>query len=112
MPTRIRILFTLLLLTALALAPVPSLFAAEAAKAPAPTAGQSQDLAAFLNSLAQTALPGQESFTPAPENKVISCQYSACPTGQRCRYCNRNWVCIFDYPDPDYVPPGCSGGPL
>jgi hypothetical protein len=112
MPNRIRIPF-LLLLTALAfpLAPASNLSASEAGKAPALATGQSQDLAAFLNSLAQPALPGQESLIPAPENKVIYCSFSGCPSGQRCLNCNGNWVCIYTYPDdPDRVPAGCTGG--
>jgi hypothetical protein len=90
----------------------PNLFAAEHAAAPS-VAAQPTDLAAFLDSLKtgdQGSLDGK--LTPAPENKVIYCQYQGCPTGQTCWYCHNNWVCIFNYPDPTQVPPGCSGGPL
>src|SRR5215218_6977621 len=100
MPNRTRIPIKLLLLAMLALL-AQNLFAAEGWKTPGPAAGQPQDLAAFLGSLADQPLPGGESFTPAPENRVIYCSYQSCPAGQRCWYCNRNWVCIYDYPDPD-----------
>lgn len=104
MPNRTRISIKLLVFAMLAL-PLfaQNLFAAEA--------GQPQDLAAFLGALADQPLPGGESFTPAPENKVVYCSYQPCPAGQSCWYCNRNWVCIFVYPDPNQVPAGCTGGP-
>jgi hypothetical protein len=48
---------------------------------------------------------------PRPD-KVIYCSYQGCPTGQTCWYCHQQWVCIWNYPDPTQVPPGCSGGPV
>lgn len=90
----------------------PSLLVAETATAPS-VAAQPTDLTVFLNSL-KTGDQGSlnQSLAPAPENKIIYCQYQGCPTGQTCWYCHSNWVCIFNYPDPTQVPPGCSGGPL
>jgi hypothetical protein len=108
MPNRTRTPLKLLVLTLLAL-PLAllsqNLFAAEEGSAP--------DLAAFLGSLADPSVPGEESFTPAPENRAGSC-ILACAPGQRCLYCNQSWVCIWVYPDnPNRIPPGCStGGPL
>lgn len=113
MPNRSLVPIKLLVLALLALplallAQNPS--GAEEGKAPSVAAGQTQDIAAFLGSLADQPLPGGKDFTPAPENKIIYCSYQPCPTGQSCWYCNRNWVCIFDYPDPDHIPSGCTGG--
>lgn len=113
MPNRTLIAIQLLVLALLAL-PFALLAqtssAAEKGTAPSLAAGERQDLADFLGSLSGQPLPGEESFTPAPENKVVYCYYQSCPTGQRCWYCNRNWVCIYEYPDPDQVPAGCTGG--
>jgi hypothetical protein len=113
MPKRTLILLKLLVLTLLAfpfalLAQNPS--AAEEWKTLGLATGQPQELADFLGSLADQPLPGGENFTPAPENKVIYCGYQSCPTGQRCWYCRSNWVCVWEYPDPDQVPSGCTGG--
>jgi hypothetical protein len=103
---------TLLLLVLSFVVASPRLSAADNANGPAVQASQPMDLSTFLNSL-KTGDQGAlgQSLTPAPENKVIYCSYQACPTGQRCWYCHSNWVCIYEYPDPEQVPPGCSGGP-
>ena len=87
------------------------LFAADATS-PSPAVRQPQDLGSFLHTLASgsQATTEQQIFTPTPENKVVSCYYQSCPTGQTCWYCHQNWVCIYNYPDPDRVPPGCTGG--
>lgn len=76
---------------------------------PAPAA-EAQDLASFLDSLAAQPSPDGQTFTPAPENRIQYCTYQPCPTGQRCWYCNRNWICLWEYPDPDHVPAGCTAG--
>jgi hypothetical protein len=88
------------------------LFAADATS-PSPAGRQPQDLGSFLDTLASgsTVPTEHQIFTPAPENKIIYCSYQGCPTGQTCWYCHQNWICIFNYPDPTMVPPGCSGGP-
>src|SRR5690242_17320599 len=103
MPNRTLIPIQLLVLALLVL-PLSLLAqntsAAKERKDLGPAAGQPQDLADFLDSLAGQTLPDGESFTPTPENKVVYCYYQSCPTGQRCWYCNRNWVCIYEYPDP------------
>ena len=91
----------------------PSRGAAQAvAPGPQAKAVHSVDLTTFLGSLQENdhTLAGNQNLTPAPENKIISCTYFPCPTGQTCWYCHNNWVCIFNYPDPDQVPPGCTGG--
>jgi hypothetical protein len=82
----------------------PSLSATENGRSLSPVASQPMDLATFLGTMSGTPAP--------PPEDVIYCSYSGCPTGQTCRYCNRNWVCIWNYPDPEQVPPGCSGGPV
>jgi hypothetical protein len=46
---------------------------------------------------------------PVPRPAVTYCP---CPSGMFCAYCNRNYVCVFNYPDPDYCPQGCVCGPL
>jgi hypothetical protein len=100
-------------LLAFSLFAVSPLLAAETANGPAVTASQPTNLATFLENL-KTGDQGSanQSLMPAPENKIITCQYSACPTGQTCWYCHNAWVCLWNYPDPTQVPPGCSGGPL
>jgi hypothetical protein len=91
----------------------PTLFAAEGTASPAVNANHPMDLTTFLNTLdtKDQGLAGNQSLLPAPENKFVYCSSQGCPTGQTCRYCHSSWVCIYNYPDPDQVPPGCSGGP-
>jgi hypothetical protein len=115
-PSRPPILRLPLVVLALSLAFCsPGLFAADVAS-PSPASQQPQQpqaLGSFLHTLAagSQATTEHQIFTPAPENKILSCSYQACPTGQTCWYCHQNWFCIFNYPDPDMVPPGCSSGP-
>jgi hypothetical protein len=92
----------------------PGLFAAEEPSGPAVKGAHPMDLTTFLDSLKadNQGLPGNQNLLPTPENKIIYCSYQGCPTGQRCWYCHSNWVCIYNYPDPEQVPPGCSGGPV
>jgi hypothetical protein len=85
---------------------------AQAAAGPQAQNVHAVDLTTFLGTLQKQdqGLTGNQALPPAPENRIISCQYQRCPTGQTCWFCHSNWVCIFNYPDPDQVPPGCTGG--
>jgi hypothetical protein len=114
--TRISIKLLLLVLALLTLPlalPSQNLFAAEEGKTSVPAVVQPQDLATFLDSIADQPLPGWEGAIPAPENKAVYCINQSCPIGQHCMNCNGNWVCIFDGaqvpddPSPDVV---CTGG--
>ena len=73
------------------------------------------DLTTFLGSLQQNdqGLAGNPNVAPAPESKAtLSCATHGCPTGQTCWYCHSNWICLYNYSDPNYVPTGCTrGGP-
>jgi hypothetical protein len=52
---------------------------------------------------------GKSGSTQKPA--VIYCTYQPCPSGQFCAFCNRSYVCLFNYPDPDFCPQGCVCGP-